>query len=1074
MLMISHHDLSPRFAHLHLLIVFLLITILSGCSSEYSPIGPQLEGSKSISGGNMLLLAGESGGTGTSDGIGKLARFNAPNGIAPYNNDTLYVADKTNHTIRKIDLYTGTVTTIAGYPRVAGRTDGVGVYARFNSPEGVATDGTYLYVADTGNHVIRKIEIQSGTVATLAGLSGQAGYSDGDRNNTLFKAPSGITILGNSLYVTDSDNHLIRKVDKDSGYTTTAAGTAFTAGTADGVGLSAQFNYPLKITNDGNYLYIADTFNHTIRIMNPQNGYVLTLSGSAGKAGFADGSLSRARFSYPAGLVIRGEELYVADLGNDIVRVIDLNQATVGTIAGTPQVTGYSDGVPGVGMLNSPADVAVIGDYLYIADMSNNAIRVVNISSGETTTLAGFPSHAGNVNEKGSNSRFNAPGGIAIDGDELFVADTYSHVIRKIVASTGEVTTLAGTSGHPGSTDSSESDAVFNSPTDVIAGANGQFIYIVDTDNHVIRSMNLSTGEVRTFAGTPGSTGKADGIGTAARFKSPKRGVRIGNRLYIADTGNNTIRAIDISTAAVTTLAGTPGVAGSKDTAESINGIGQFNAPGDIATDGTNLYVADTGNHTIRRINPASGVVTTISGSRETSGLVDSNDGAPKFNSPEGITWYSGFLYVSDTANHLIRKIDLNTMEVSLLAGDEACVVETTVTNGFESSVKKCTGQQAGSSSYGDSTDGTGKTTSFNAPTGINTDGSYLYVMDTGTNRIRRVNMNTGETKTFSYSKNKGVTLVSPTGGDISGNFLYVADKGNQVIRKLDISSLSAAPLILIAGNVGANGYGYSAGYSSRFNSPIGITADGMGNLYVADTGNHTIRKVVISTGEVTTVTGVPGTAGFMNSEFGYPLFNAPRGICFVGDHLYVSDSGNHLIRRVNLSTGYVGLVAGLTDFVKSVGSPGTADSTGAAAGFNDPGGIASDGVYLYVSDSGNNTIRRVLISTGQVKTIAGMPGVIGFRDGVSFNANFYYPRGIAVDGDYLYVADTGNNVLRRVNKLTGEVLTFSGKVGQSSFVPGTSDIVRYNAVIGVATSQDTPYLFFTDGAENVVGKIEK
>ena len=174
------------------------------------------------------------------------------------------------------------------------------------------------------------------------------------------------------------------------------------------------------------------------------------------------------------------------------------------------------------------------------------------------------------------------------------------------------------------------------------------------------------------------------------------------------------------------------------------------------------------------------------------------------------------------------------------------------------------------------------------------------------------------------------------------------------------------------------------------------------------------------------------------------------------------------------MATGYVGLVAGLVDYVTNEGSSGTADSTGAAAGFNDPRGITSDGTYLYVTDTGNHTIRRVLRTTGQVKTIAGMPEEAGYRDGVDFEARFRYPRGITADGEYLYVADAGNNVLRRVNKHTGEVLTFSGKTGQSSFASGTREEARYNNVVSIATSPDTPYLFFTDSVENAVGRVEK
>ena len=112
--------------------------------------------------------------------------------------------------------------------------------------------------------------------------------------------------------------------------------------------------------------------------------------------------------------------------------------------------------------------------------------------------------------------------------------------------------------------------------------------------------------------------------------------------------------------------------------------------------------------------------------------------------------------------------------------------------------------------------------------------------------------------------------------------------------------------------------------------------------------------------------------------------------------------------------------------------------------------------------------------ATGQVKTISGMPEEAGYKDGSRFEARFNYPRGIAVDRDYIYVADTGNSVIRRMNKTTGEVLTFSGKNGETSFISGLRDKARYNNVVSVTTSPDTNYLYFTDSVENVVGKIEK
>ncbi len=1056
----------------YLLVISLLISVLSGCSSEYTAVGPKLESGISISGGTMGLVAGKPGGPGNSDGTGYSARFNSPRGIAA-DGYTLYVSDKDNHTIRKINISTGAVTTIAGYPGKAGVDDGTGENARFYSPEDLATDGNHLYVTDTLNNVIRKIDISTGHVVTLCGKRGQYGSNDGAVGSALFRAPAAITIMNDFLYVADTDNGTIRRIDKTTGDTITIAGNASVRGKDDGTGSSASFYYPFGIAADGEFLYVADTYNHSIRRVDPETGEVITLAGKSGEGGYANGSLGEARFYYPYGVVIKDRELFVADLGNDVVRVIDLSMETVNTIAGTVRVTGSADGPMGIGMLNSPADAVVVGDYLYVVDMGNNAIRAANLSTGELSTLAGYPSHTGNNDDSGENSRFSTPGGVATDGETLYVADTYNHTIRKIDAA-GNVTTLAGTPGVSGSTDSSESPALFSSPTDVIVGEGSEYIYIVDSDNHVVRSMNIASGEVRTFAGYPGIAGSSDGVERNARFRSPRRGVRIGDNMYVVDSGNHVIRKVNIPTKEVTTLAGVSGTAGWKDTGEGSGGTSWFNTPGDIATEGTYLFVADTGNHVIRKVDPSSGMVETITGFPGQSGFVDSIDGFPLFNSPEGVSWSDGVLFIADTGNHVIRKLDLNTMEVSLLAGDVQCVNDIEIINGETTVTKRCSGEPSGTSIYGDSTDGTGETTSFINPTGISTDGVYLYVMDTGANRIRRVDMSTGETKTFSYSGNKGISLNSATGGDMAGNTLYIADRDNHIVRKLDITDLAAAPLITIAGNVGQAGYLYSAGYSAKFYRPVGIVADGAGNLYVADTGNHTIRKIVISTSEVTTVTGVTGTAGFMNSDFGYPLFNLPRGICIIGNHLYVADSGNHLIRRVSLVSAYVGLVAGLSDYVTNTGSAGTTDSTGAAAGFYDPRGIATDGTYLYVTDSGNHTIRRILAATGQVKTIAGMPGESGYEDGIGFSARFNYPRGITIDGDYLYVADTGNNVFRRINRHTYEVLTFSGKKGESSFITGPRTDARYNNIVSVTTDSYTPYLYFTDSVENVVGKIKK
>jgi sugar lactone lactonase YvrE len=293
------------------------------------------------------------------------------------------------------------------------------------------------------------------------------------------------------------------------------------------------------------------------------------------------------------------------------------------------------------------------GTNLYITDTVNNTIQQIVISTGAVTTLAGA-------------ALFNSPQGITTDGTNLYVADTDNNTIRQIVISTGAVTTLAGTAGSSGSADGVGAAALFNAPQGITT--DGTYLYVTDSANNTIRRISIYTGiapqftgqvagKVITLAGTAGSSGSADGIGTAALFYSPQGITMDGTNLYVADTGNHTIRVIAISTGVVVTLVGTAGSSGSAD---GVGAAARFNSPQGITTDGANLFVADTGNNTIRQITISSTevvTVTTLAGTAGSSGSADGTGSAARFSSPEGITTDGTYLYVTDTANNTIRKI---------------------------------------------------------------------------------------------------------------------------------------------------------------------------------------------------------------------------------------------------------------------------------------------------------------------------------------------------------------------------------------------------------------------------------
>ena len=384
------------------------------------------------------------------DGSGTAARFDRPAGIWGDGSGNLYVADTNSDSIRKIVISTGAVTTFAGSTTgVDGTSDGTGTAARFDAPRGIWGDATNLYVADTDNNTIRKIVISSAVVTTFAGTADVSGSDDATGASAQFNRPYEIVGDGSSLYVTDRNNHTIRKIVISSAAVTTLAGTAGSFGSTDATGAAARFQSPIGITLEGGNLYVVGASNDTVRKIVPGTGVVTTLAGTVG-SGFVslDGTGTSAKFGDPEGIIGDGAgNLYVAETGSHTIRKVVISSAVVTTIAGVQFCcTVATDGTGAAASFNNPK--AIWGDgagNLYVADKDKHAIRKVVISSGVVTTLAGTLGSSGSTDGTGAAARFNEPQGIWSDGINVYVVDTKNHTIRKIVIATGVVTTLAGT-----------------------------------------------------------------------------------------------------------------------------------------------------------------------------------------------------------------------------------------------------------------------------------------------------------------------------------------------------------------------------------------------------------------------------------------------------------------------------------------------------------------------------------------------------------------------------------------------------------------------------------------------------
>jgi sugar lactone lactonase YvrE len=790
---------------------------------------------------DVTTLAG-SGENGTSDGTGSAARFANPEGITT-DGTNLYVADSWNNTIRKIVIATGAVTTLAGSPYEGpGSADGIGSAARFQGPRGITTDGTNLYVADTFNKTIRKIVIATGAVTTLAGSASDfPGFTDGIGPAARFNVPYGITTDGVNLYVADSYNHTIRKIVIATSAVTTLAGSAPSEGFTDGTGAAARFSLPQGITTDGTNLYVADSGNNAIRKIVIATATVTTLAGAAsGSSGSADGIGPAARFNGPQGITTDGTNLYVADSGNDTIRKISSADLFITSATSSTPDGSYATGAQINITLNFNKAVTSTGLTITLnagASITTGLLNNVSAWSGIYTVGAGqisgdlnITSVIGTITDAASNSRIDPPipaGRNVGDGKNIVVAGGgvcgLSDGRMFTSAPTIDLCTYGVASTPTGSGPWNWTCTGLNGGTTAncsallaIPGLMGGTIQGGDLN------LTATTAVATTPAGSAGSSGSADGIGPTARFYYPDGITTDGTNLYVADSGNNTIRKIVIATGAVTTLAGS-----ATDYSGSADGIGaaaRFYSPYGITTDGVNLYVADSYNHTIRKIVIATSAVTTLAGSAETPGFDDGIGPAARFNEPDGITTDGTNLYVADSGNDTIRKIVIATGAVTTLAGSAE-------TPGFD--------------------DGIGPAARFRYPGGITTDGTNLYVADSGNDTIRKIVIATGAVTTLAGSATddsgsadgigEAARFYFPYGITTDGTNLYVSDMGNNTIRKIVIATSAVTTL---AGS--ATGYSGSAdgiGPAARFYDPNGVTTDGM-SLYVVDCSNHTIRMI--------------------------------------------------------------------------------------------------------------------------------------------------------------------------------------------------------------------------------------
>jgi uncharacterized protein (TIGR03437 family) len=632
------------------------------------------------------------------------AQIGSIQGIAADRWGNLYLSDTDHHRVRKIDT-TGVITTVAGTGAAGFSGDGgPATSAQLNLPYGIAVDlAGYLYIADLNNSRVRRVS-PDGTINTYAGSGGQGSTGDGGpATSAQMLTPRNVAVdAAGNLYISEFGGHRVRKVTPD-GRIATAAGTGIAGFGGDGGSATiAQLAFPagLSLDRQGN-LYIADSQNQRIRKL-LTGGQISTVLGGA------------------TGITLLTPIAVTLDLAGDIfvadaTAVVHEFTAAGGWInaAGTGAAGFSGDGGPAnSAQLTQPLDLSAdLNGNLYIADQ--NRVREVNSQAIIRTVAGDDYQHAIGDGASATAAELYLPSGVGLDSaGNLYIADTGTNRVRQ-VAPSGTISTAAGTGAAlPGGEATPATTTPLMTPMGVGVDPFGNLL-IVETGAHRIREV-AADGRIRTIVGTGvAGMGPESLPPTQTQLRAP-RGVcldRAGN-LYVVDTANH--RVLRVPPAGVVTTAagnGAPGAAGDGGSAR----LAQLNQPSACTVDTAgDLYIADTYNHRIRKVD-TTGMIDTVAGVGVAgSGGDEGPATAASLNAPRGVAADdNGNIYISDTGNNSIRQVTPDGV-IHTIGG--------TGTLGFA----------------GDG--GPALSAWMDTPGGILLDGSGdLYFADTGNNRVRRL-----------------------------------------------------------------------------------------------------------------------------------------------------------------------------------------------------------------------------------------------------------------------------------------------------------------------------------------------
>ncbi len=730
-------------------------------------------------------------------GLATAAQFYNPNGVAKDDSGNIYIVDQGNNCIRRINYTNGRTVLFAGNTFAGYKGDGgPAVSAELNSPAAVACDPSgNVYIADEQNSLIREVTIATRKINYVAGyvsggtpVNGYVQTQDGGlATHAELNHPDGLAISPyGDIYIADRDNQRIRKVT--GGNIITICGRDSIVKTGGGALLGpnglfygdgktaylADVDNPAGLALDslGN-LYIADQGNYRIRIINT-SGIINTISGSNSPVFNGDHILASNANLNPAGVAIgRGGNIYIADQSNNRIRMINAKTDTIYTLAGNGTASyGGDGGYDTNAILNGPTGIfADDSGRILVCDAKNMRIREIQ-TNDTIVNIAGCGTggYSGNwMPALGASTRY--PNQLTLDAaGNLYFADKINNAVREIKKSGADLQndtliTVAGngTLGYSGDNGLATSGELFW-PSSVAVDKTG-IMYIADVQNNVVRRVKNDT--ITTFAGTgTGGYSGDSGPATAAELFGPYSvAVDTSGNVYVADNKNYRIRKINKATGIITTVAGN-GIQGYNGENKPATAA-ELSSPVGVAVDTKgNLYISDPGTALISKVN-TTGTITTIAGNGFVGYWGDAGPAtAAEFDEPAGLSVdKTGNVFVADSRNNVIREIT-SAGVISTVVGKK----DTTITR----IIKIVSGKNdttydttyAGIGGYNGN--GIAPTLAeLNQPQSVFVDNSgNLYISDFGNQRIREVTTTVlNEVAQIPTLVNRVLIYPNPSGG---------------------------------------------------------------------------------------------------------------------------------------------------------------------------------------------------------------------------------------------------------------------------------------------------------------------